>query len=108
MGLATKPDDKPNHDYKGERGDFGKLGGRQTPIVAAPSSRHHSSSHRTMSHRRMSSPILNSAMAATSADFSSGAQTMPRTWVRDRMSDARQALSFAAVGFFFGARIAQR
>jgi hypothetical protein len=53
-----------------------------------------------MSRRRWSSPILNSA---ASADFSSGAYTMPSGWLRDRIRDARQALSVAAVGsFLFG------
>ena len=66
MDLATKPGDKPNHDYKGEgeRGDFGKLGGRQTPKIADPPSRHHSSSHRTMSRRRTSSPMIGSQKSA--------------------------------------------
>jgi hypothetical protein len=41
-------------------------------------------------------------MAAASADFSSGAYTIPSRWLRDRMSEARHARKFSGIAFFFG------
>ncbi len=39
---------------------------------------------------------------AAAADFSSGAYTMPRKWLRERISDARHDGGFSIVCFFFG------
>ena len=43
--------------------------------------------------------------APASADLSSGAYTIPSSWLRERISGARHDRSFSAVAFFLGARI---